>query len=186
MKQFCLKNGDSNTEFVRLALPFSLRNSPSNERDFQLQNDFAIFPVDMRLVSDLKTGIKQIQRDLSSLKTSPMPFGWYYASYFVLAMPYLLQSYFTEDLANALTMGFSNVPGAREHWYLTGKKCTAFGFSMPLGKSVPLGWGALSHGNNIKVLVAADKACVKDTDQLMEAFQLNLDNFLGSREWRKF
>jgi len=115
-----------------------------------------------------------------------MPFGWYYASFFILSLPYSIQNLLINDYASKLTMGFSNVPGARENWYLTGKKCSALGFSMPLGKSVPLGWGAASHANNIKVFVVSDKACVKNTDKLMEQFAKNLDDFLGSTEWRKF
>jgi hypothetical protein len=82
-------------------------------------------------------------------------------------------------------MGFSNVPGAKENWYLTGKRCKALGFSMPLGKTVPLSWGVLSHGDTLSIMVSADRAAVKDVDQLMTMFEKNLDGFLGS-DWRKF
>ena len=68
MKQFCVENGDTKTESIRIALPFSLRESCRHPTDFAFCNDFAIFPVDMRLVTDIKTGIKQIQRDVSGLK----------------------------------------------------------------------------------------------------------------------
>lgn len=83
-------------------------------------------------------------------------------------------------------MGFSNVPGAKENWYLTGKRCLSLGFSMPLGKTVPLSWAVLSHGDTLSLLVSADRACVKNVDKLMEQFELNLDGFLESKEWRKF
>jgi len=64
-------------------------------------------------------------------------------------------------------MGFSNVPGAKQNWYLTGKRCNSIGFIMPTGKTVPLGWGAITHGNVLKVCIGADKASVQDTEWLM-------------------
>jgi hypothetical protein len=84
--------------------------------DFSFKNDFAILPVKMRLIDDLKTGVKQIQRDLSYLKTSPIPFGYYYITNVVLMQPWIIASYLALDLANKLTMGFSNVPGPKQHW----------------------------------------------------------------------
>jgi hypothetical protein len=50
---------------------------------------------------------------------------------------------------------------------MIGKKCRALGFNMPLGKTVPLGWGVVSHGDNLKVTVTSDKESVKDIDKLM-------------------
>jgi hypothetical protein len=81
-------HGDTKTQSIRVAVPFSLRPAPKHETDFTLKNDFAILPVDMRLVKDLKVEIKQIQRDLAYLKSSPIPYGWYYVSHFALALPY--------------------------------------------------------------------------------------------------
>ena len=140
----------------------------------------------MRLITDIKSGIKQIQNDLSTLKSSPMPFGWYYASNFVQMMPYQLADAFSSLFSERLTMGFSNVPGTKIPWELCGQKTLVHGFSMPVGKTVPWGWGVMSHADTISVLVAADKASVKDTDKLMEKFERNLDEFLGSKDWRKF
>ena len=48
---------------------------------------------------------------------------------------------------------------------MIGKKCKALGFNMPLGKTVPLGWGVVSHGDNLKVTVTSDKESVKDIDK---------------------
>jgi len=64
-------------------------------------------------------------------------------------------------------MGFSNVPGAKQNWYMTGKRCNSIGFIMPTGKTVALGWGAITHGNVLKVCIGADKASVQDTEWLM-------------------
>lgn len=120
------------------------------------------------------------------MKTSPIPVGWYYISYFVLSLPYQCFKFLTDDLADKLSMGFSNVPGSREDWFITGKRMIAQGFSIPLGKTVPMGWAAISHKDNIKICVNSDKASVQDIEWLMNKFETNLDDFLGSKEWRSF
>ena len=55
--------------------------------DFSFENDFAILPVDMRLVNDTKTDLPIIKKDLAYLKSSPMPFGHFYLSNFVMMLP---------------------------------------------------------------------------------------------------
>jgi len=140
----------------------------------------------MRLIDNLETGLPQTKRDLDHMKTSLMPFGWYYASYFILSLPLILSDWILEDFSSKLSMGFSNVPGCREPWSVAGYKGTAFGFSMPLGRTVGVGWGAISFGNNLKVIVCADKAAISNTDKVMMSFEANLDKFFGNTKWRQY
>jgi hypothetical protein len=60
MKQCMEFHNDMNTNLIRVAVPISIRPAPKHEMDFDYRNDFAILPVNMRLVSDLRTEIKQI------------------------------------------------------------------------------------------------------------------------------
>lgn len=121
---------------------------------------------------------------MAYLKTSPIPFGWYYTAAFALLLPYSIAHYLTSDLAHKLTMGFSNVPGAKESWVITGKRCNSLGFIMPTGKTVVMGWGAITHGNTLKISVGADRAAVQDTEWLIRQFEKNLDSFLKNTKWR--
>lgn len=57
MKQCMEFHNDTATNWIRCGVPFSTRGAPKHELDFTLKNDFAILPVDMRLVSDLKSEI---------------------------------------------------------------------------------------------------------------------------------
>ena len=186
MREHIVSEGDKETTHIRVACPFSLRQTPRHELDFNFKNDFAILPIDMRLIDNLDTGMRQIRDDIAYVKTSPMPFGYYYASYFILSLPLYLSNWILEDFAGKFTMGFSNVPGSKEQWTVAGYKGTALGFSMPLGRTVPLGWGAISFGNNLKIMVCADKAAIKDTDKLMASFETNLDKFMNSTDWRNW
>jgi hypothetical protein len=61
-------------------------------------------------------------------------------------------------------MIFSNVPGAKENWYITGKRCNSLGFAIGAGKTIVGGWAAITHGNTLKVSIGADRAAIKDTD----------------------
>ena len=67
-------------EDITLFCPFSLRKPPTHVMDFNFDNDFSIIPVYMRLVDDLKAGIKKISKDMGDLKKSVMPIGCYYAT----------------------------------------------------------------------------------------------------------
>lgn len=58
MKRCMEFHNDTTTRSIRVAVPFSLRPPPTHATDFQLRNDFAILPVEMRLIDDLKTEIK--------------------------------------------------------------------------------------------------------------------------------
>ena len=120
------------------------------------------------------------------MKKSPMPFGWYYVTHVALSLPYVCYNFLTSDLASKYTMVFSNVPGSRAEWFITGKRVISYGFSIPLGKTVPMGWAAISHVDNLKVSVTSDKASVQDMDWLVRQFETNLDDFMESKEWRKW
>ena len=186
MKQYLVTENDTTTKSLQCAVPFSLRDTPKHIRDFDYENDFAIMPVNMRLISNAKTELQVIKKDLAYLKTSPMPFGHFYLTNFVMMLPYFIQRILVEDLGSKLTMGFSNVPGSRLPWVITGKQCHAHAFNIPLGATVSCGWGAASHANNLKLMFGSDKNCITDVESVMEMLENNLDSVLETTEWRKF
>ena len=125
----CLKShNDMTTEWVRVGMPISLRPAPKHETDFRITNEVVVFPLDMRLISDLQSGIKSIQGDLAHVKTSLMPFGNYYLSHLATLFPWFMQNYLFEDYTAKITMAFSNVPGPKEPWSIAGSKCKSFAF----------------------------------------------------------
>ena len=54
------KSDDKKTSSLRLAFPLSLRPPPNKLEEIQLVNQFAIIPLDMRLVDDVDKGLKAI------------------------------------------------------------------------------------------------------------------------------
>lgn len=89
MKQCMAKQkNDTKSKWIVCAVPFSLRNAPRHHLDFRFENDFAILPVNMRLIDNCEKELKLIKDDLAYLKTSPMPFGHFYLSNFVMMLPF--------------------------------------------------------------------------------------------------
>jgi len=71
---------DKTTNQIRLAFPLSIRAPPKSVEDFQLMNQFAIVPMDIKLVGDMKNGLKTIKEGMDSLKNSFEPFAWMYVT----------------------------------------------------------------------------------------------------------
>ena len=58
------ETGDKDTQAIRLACPFSLRETPTKVNGFTFDNNFAILPLNLNLVSDLDSGLERIKRDM--------------------------------------------------------------------------------------------------------------------------
>ena len=127
-----------------------------------------VIPIEVRLISDLKTGTKDVQHDLEGMKTALMPFGFYYVCKLVPLFPFFVFDWLLNVWTRKVIGFFSNVPGPREAWSIAGYKCKSFAFMIPFGKRLTMGWAAISHADVMKVTVAADKASVQDIDWLKD------------------
>ena len=107
---------------IMLACPFSLRPPPKELGDYKFNNDFSIVPLNLKLVSSM-SGIKQINRDMNALKKSVEPIGLCYLVKFTMMLPDFLRTFLLEMFLDRMTFGFSNVPGPKTPWVLTGKRC---------------------------------------------------------------
>ena len=60
-KQYLVeKCNDTSTKQLRLAFPLSLRPPPETIEDIKLINQFAIIPLDLKLVDDVDNGLRLI------------------------------------------------------------------------------------------------------------------------------
>lgn len=59
---------DLKTEMIQLAVPFSLRSTPSNIMDFSFDNQYAVLPLKLRLTKNFDDGFKQISEDMNKVK----------------------------------------------------------------------------------------------------------------------
>ena len=59
------------------------------------------------------------------------------------------------------------------------------GFFMPVGKSLCASISICSHASTVKIGIVADRAAMKDPNDLLVYFERNLDQMLG-KEWHDF
>ena len=75
------------------------------------------------------------------------------------ALPRKISTWASEDNIEKLSMTFTDVPGSKEDWYITGKRIISYAFSAT-GSKIPVVWAMISHVDNIKVSLGADKASI--------------------------
>jgi hypothetical protein len=176
---------DNTTKSIWLSVPFSLRPPPKSEMDFEFNNQFAVMPLEVRLVSDYKEGFKRIHADMAGLKRSQKPFGLLYLMKFMMMMPLALRDFMLGDFADRMTFVFSNVPGPSKPYVTNGKASKALGFFVPGLKSIMGGISIMSYCDTVKIGLSMDPVVMDDPKQLMDIIYQNLDVALGA-EWRKF
>ena len=100
-------------------------------------------------------------------------------------MPNFLRSFLLEIFTSKMTFGFSNVPGPKNPFCVTGCKSNSIGFAMPVGKTIPGSLGIISNADCIKAVITTDKGCA-DPKVLQKYFEKSLDDILGNAEWREW
>ena len=171
---------------MNLAVPFSMRKTPMAVGDFNLNNDIAIVPIKMALVDSITSGLTRISQDMSAMKGSIDPIIFCYLTKFINFMPPAIRDAGAEDNCDKMTLGFSNVPGPKSTWILTGKRCQGIGFIMPVVKSMTGSFSTLSHADTVKIIISFDKAVMEDTSVIAEIMMKSLDEILGDPEWRNY
>lgn len=78
LKQYFSLKNDTETSKVMFIMPYSMRTPPKDPKVFNFNNEFVTVPVEMRLVSEFRSGLKIISKDLAKIKGSFMFMGIYY------------------------------------------------------------------------------------------------------------
>ena len=171
---------------VTLLVPFSMRRTPKAVGDFIFNNDIAGVPIKMPLVDTITNGLTKINHDMSAMKGSIDPILFCYLPKYFSFLPPFVRTASMEDSCEKMTLGFSNVPGPKSTWMLTGKRCQGIGFIMPCVKSMVGSFSTLSHADTVKMIVSFDKATMESTSIITEYLMKNLDEILGDPEWRNY
>ena len=74
-----------------MACPFSLRPPPRHLGDYTFDNNFAVVNLNLRLVDNLKEGVKLISSDMQEVKKSIEPVGLYYLIGIMMQLPSFLR-----------------------------------------------------------------------------------------------
>ena len=169
-----------------MAVPFSMRRTPKAVGDFVFNNDIAIVPIKMPLVDSITNGLTRIHNDMAAMKGSIDPIIFCHLTKFMNFFPTFVRDAGAEDNCDKMTLGFSNVPGPKSTWILTGKRCQGIGFIMPVVKSLTGSFSCLSHADTVKMIITFDKAVMDSPSVIAEYMMKNLDEILGDPEWRNY
>jgi len=153
---------DKDTEWLKMACPFSLRPPPKKLGDYTFDNNFAIVNLAFRLVDSLEGGVQLIHRDMQRLKTSIEPVGLFFLIKIVMQTPHFIRYLVFEDYTNKMTFGFSNVPGPKLPYVVCGVENRGMGFIMPGSRSMVGSFSFISHADVMKIGISLDKAVMED------------------------
>ena len=92
-KQYLVeKANDTKTNNIRVTMPLSLRPPPKKINEVNLCNQFAIVPMDLKLVDDVDNGLRIIQKDMNAMKNSMEPLGHLYNTKVLMQLPNFIRS----------------------------------------------------------------------------------------------
>lgn len=80
-----------------------------------------------------------------------------------------------EYASNRVTLNYSSVPGTRKTIVVCGKPLVWCGFYPPTMRNTPGGIGIFSIGENLKMMLAFDKANMENPRELMDLLEDNAD-----------
>ena len=112
-----------------------MRKTPKAVGDFVFNNDIALMPIKMPLVDSITNGLTRIHNDMAAMKGSIDPIIFCYLTKFIGFFPKFVRDAAAEDACEKMTLAFSNVPGPKSPWMLTGKRCQGIGFIVPVVKT---------------------------------------------------
>jgi len=153
-------------------MPWNFREPPKDNTIFEFCNRFVIFPVNLRLFSDFKIGIKAIKADFEKLKSSFVPFGMYFLSQLVLQLPFPIAGGLIGHLATKPTIYMTNVfTGTVPLQMGGGAKCQKICVLCPFMKDVTGGFAIISHADTLCASFAADRGRCEDAHEIIRIFE---------------
>lgn len=176
---------DDSLKQMTCTMPFSLRNPPKTPYDFDFDNQFSILPIEMPVAETYEKALPLAKKIGGVWKKSPIPFALLYFVRILMTLPLFGIDLALSDWAERMTFAFSNVPGPRQPYIISGYKTNSVGFFVPALKTLMGGISIFSYVDRIKIGIIADKACIENPKDLIDIIHKNLDIALG-KEWRNF
>lgn len=155
--------------------PINFRPPPTDPLLFDLCNKFAIFPVNLPLSLDFKTGVQAVKREFNKIKNSYASIGMYFMAVMVMSFPKPISYNFVKFFSQKPTIFATNVYMGNSPFYIGGyksRKCTTF---VPVMLDATGGFAIVSHSDTLWVTFSCDIARCQDGKQIIKLFEGNLD-----------
>lgn len=106
--------GDKVATEICAAMPFSLREAPSDLKKVRLNNDFCCISVPIRIFKDFEDGLKHFKKLFNSLKRSLTPYGNYAVFRITTNLPFCFPKIMVDFVSNKYTMIYSNLNASKK------------------------------------------------------------------------
>lgn len=111
-----------------MAVPLSLRPKPTHPMDFSFDNQFAILPIKLRLMTSFEDGFNLLVNDFNSLKRSITPFAMVHMHKVICNFPSFIREWVVNDFSKRITFSFNYVQGSQNPQVMAGCKSISQGF----------------------------------------------------------
>lgn len=155
---------------VRMGLPASFRKVPKTAEALELNNDIALFFIDLALHPEIEDGLKSVQTEIRKFRTNFKPFAVYYMVKFFIKVPLIIYLWLSDIATTKISITLSNVAGPKTPLIYDGVKCGKIVFFLPFIGKYTCGLSIISVTNKVKAGFITDKTIMDDPDEFMEIF----------------
>jgi len=167
-KYFQEKNDDLDDAEFRVAIPVNIRPFIP---EIELGNKFSLVFLKLPLfIDDPIERLNEVKNRMTAIKGSTEPFISYQALKGLGALPAKLTKLGAQIFNKKITGVLTNVPGPRQHLYLTDKKMTNQIFWVPRGGNASIGISIFSYAGNVTLGVCTDTGLAPDPQKITDYF----------------
>ena len=159
-------------------IPFSMRELPQTEAQFNIANDFSMLGFTLPLFGSFDKAVANVNKQMRAMKKSAYPFAIMALSQVVTNLPQFMQYVITSWAISKATLALSNVPGPKTPLVMNGAKSKGwFGIVGGAG-TMAFGIAALSMDNTVYMTVTAEKNIIPDTREIRALLEENYDRLV--------
>ncbi|MEX1310533.1 MAG: WS/DGAT domain-containing protein, partial [Candidatus Sulfomarinibacteraceae bacterium] len=163
---------------IRAIVPVNLR--PEDAMD-QLGNRFGLVFLALPVgIEDRMERLRELKARMDAIKNSTEAVVTYAVLNAIGTASASVESQAVRFFGSKATAVMTNVPGPRQELYLAGKAMRSMMFWVPQSAHLGLGVSVLSYAGQVRLGVATDVGLVPDPSAIIEAFQDEMTEALGS------
>jgi WS/DGAT/MGAT family acyltransferase len=163
---------------IRAIVPVNLRPEDAMQ---QLGNRFGLVFLALPVgIEDRTERLRELKARMDAIKNSTEAVVTYAVLNAVGTASASVESLAVRFFGSKATAVMTNVPGPRQELYLAGKAMRSMMFWVPQSAHLGLGVSVLSYAGQVRLGVATDVGLVPDPSAIIEAFQDEMTEALGS------
>lgn len=185
IKRYFISKGDEKSNKMLVMIPINFRERPTTPENFEFKNQFAIFPMEIKLFTDFDTAVKVISRDLKPIRNSFVSIGMFYLVELLLALPFPVSTFMVSLFAAKPTLFATNVAAPAIPYRIAGSDSIKVQSFVPNQDNVAGGFAFVTHNNILCIGFSADTGRCSDAKQIIQYYEEELDLVLARSHTKK-